>query len=502
MILAADFVKVCRVRLKDLLVQSAREMVSMSRKRLPVWRTLLVMAQDTFAVGAGLLAAYWVRFHSPLVQFIPARGEYSPQDYLAILPVAWLLWMVALRLENLYRRRSRVFDGAVVRRIFTGSCLALLVLIAFNFYSGPEKPSYSRTLTIIMLGTVISALVAGRLALDVLFRSLLSRGIGQSRTLVLGTGPLAERVVHSLRRRPELGLLPVGALNGRPGEPCPSELAGLPVLGTVDNLERVLTWQRIDEVILTQPLLDRERIPALLLQCERALAEFRIVPEANELLVSGMTVEMVDGMALLGIRQTPLQGWNAALKRLVDFALALAGLILAAPLIAIFAWLVKRHDGGPAFYSQERMGIDGRLFRIIKLRTMSLAAEQAGPTFASDEDPRATPLGRVLRRLHLDELPQLLNVLRGEMSLVGPRPERPFFIEQFLDTIPGYMARHKVKSGITGWAQVNGLCGLHGSIDERLRYDLYYIENWSLWLDLKILLLTLFRRLQAGPAGN
>ncbi len=455
------------------------------------------MAADAVAVACGLLVAYWLRFFSPLTHLIQIRNGFDPQHYLAMFPYAWVIWIVSLRMENLYRRRSRVLDKMVVRRIVSGSFLAMLVLIAINFYyfHGADQPSYSRTLTVLMLGVAIAMLLAERMALEQVFRwMVLHRGIGQSRVLILGTGPLAEHICRTLLRHPERGMLPIGFLNGQPGATQPETLAGLPVLGSIDRLADVLADERVDEAILAQPLVERDRMPWLLIQCERALVDFRIVPEATELLLSGMTVEMIDGLAMLGTRDTPLQGWNAALKRLIDFVLALTGLVLASPLIALLAWLVKRQDGGPAFFVQERMGIDGRLFRMIKLRTMRLDAEKGGPSFASDHDPRATRLGAIMRKLHIDELPQLLNVLRGEMSLVGPRPERPYFIEKFLDAVPGYMARHKVKSGITGWAQVNGLCGLHGSIDERLKYDMYYIENWSVWFDVKILFLTLFRR--------
>jgi lipopolysaccharide/colanic/teichoic acid biosynthesis glycosyltransferase len=182
---------------------------------------------------------------------------------------------------------------------------------------------------------------------------------------------------------------------------------------------------------------------------------------------------------------------------------AAGGLILLAPIIGALALLVWWRDRANPFFRQQRMGIDGRMFEIIKLRTMRPGAEmETGPTFAGDADPRCTPLGLILRQTHLDELPQLINVLRGEMSLVGPRPERPYFIQQFREDVPRYMARHRVRSGITGWAQVNGLCGRHGSIADRLKYDLYYIENWSLWLDIKILLVTLLGRQRPGPAGH
>jgi exopolysaccharide biosynthesis polyprenyl glycosylphosphotransferase len=209
------------------------------------------------------------------------------------------------------------------------------------------------------------------------------------------------------------------------------------------------------------------------------------------MLFSQVSVEEVDGIPFLGLRETPLQGWNVVLKRLVDVVAAAALLLVLSPVLLLIAWRVRRSSPGPIFYRQERVGADGRHFRILKFRTMWVDAEkQTGPIFATPHDPRQTPVGRVLRQLHLDELPQLVNVLRGEMSLVGPRPERPHFVEQFREEVPGYMARHRIKSGMTGWAQANGQTGHEGTVSERLKYDLYYIENWSPLFDVKILFLT------------
>lgn len=245
---------------------------------------------------------------------------------------------------------------------------------------------------------------------------------------------------------------------------------------------------------MVQPEIDRGRISDILKIGERRIVSFRFVPDATELMMSGMTVETLEGVPFLGARETPLQGWNAALKRIIDFAAALGGLIVLSPLLAVVAALIRREDGGPAIYRQDRMGIDGRRFTIFKFRTMPLNAEQeSGPIFADDDDGRCTKIGLALRRYRIDELPQLVNVVRGEMSLVGPRPERPFFIEKFRDDIPRYMSRHKVRSGITGWAQIHGLSGKHGTIESRLRYDMYYVENWSIWLDFKILFYTFFK---------
>lgn len=470
----------------------------MGRKRLPVWRTLLVMGADLLAIIAGAGGAYWLRFHSGLIK---VTLGWDPVLYLKTLPLIGLIWLLALRFENLYRRRSRVFDFNVAKRIVTGSFLAMLILIALNFYFYRKALDYSRAASVIMMGTVIASLIVSRIGLHIVFRwMMLHHGVGQARTVILGGGNIAEQVYKSLLRHPEHGMLPVGIVLSHGFADALRPALEIPVLGRIDQLEQILVELRINEVILTQPELDHEALPGLMLACERALASFRIVPDVTELLLSRMTVETIDGIPLLGIRETPLQGWNAALKRMIDFLTALTGLIITSPLLGLLAWLVWRQDRHSPFFTQERMGGDGRLFRIIKLRTMRPDAEQtSGPIFAADSDPRCTPLGTLLRRAHLDELPQLINVLKGEMSLVGPRPERPYFIDQFRADVPRYMARHKVRSGITGWAQVNGLCGLHGSIPERLKYDLYYIENWTLWLDFKILMMTVFGRVRPGP---
>ncbi|MCH8334253.1 sugar transferase [Candidatus Sumerlaeota bacterium] len=471
----------------------------MSHRRHPIWKTLVVMAADLAAIGAGLLLAYSFRFHSGLV---PVRGAHDPSDYLRLFPWAWAIWFLALRLENIYRRRSPILDFNVVRRIVTGSILALLIIFAFMFFSRGFTDSdpffasdFSRALTPLLFAFVSASLIIERAALHFsLGRLARDRQLGLTRTLILGGGAVARKAYECLERHPEHGMAPVGLVVDASSELSGAATADPPILGTLEELESLLESLRIEEVVLAQPDLDRKAIPSILALCDRHMASFRIIPDTTEMLLSGMSVETLSGIPFLSARETPLQGWNAALKRLIDFVAALGGLLLLSPFLALFAWLVRRSDGGPALYVQARVGIDGRRFKIFKFRTMGVDAESdSGPVFADDNDPRCTPIGAWLRRYRLDELPQLLNVLKGDMSLIGPRPERPYFIQQFRDGIPRYMTRHRVKSGITGWAQINGFSGKHGSIAERLDYDLYYIENWSLWLDLKILFITIAR---------
>jgi exopolysaccharide biosynthesis polyprenyl glycosylphosphotransferase len=264
-------------------------------------------------------------------------------------------------------------------------------------------------------------------------------------------------------------------------------------LGTINDLPRLLEEYDIDEVILTEIDLPRAVTMHVVLECEKRMIEFRLVADLLGMVTSRVDMRTIDGVPLLGLKESPLsEGYNRFIKRSMDLLFSLTGLILLFPFMAIIAVLVKATSPGPVFYMQKRIGEDGRRFTILKFRTMVDKAEKGfGRVWASRDDPRRTSIGAVLRKFNLDELPQLINVVKGEMSLVGPRPERPHFVGRFKEDIPRYMARHKIRSGITGWAQVNGLRG-NTSIEERTKYDLYYIENWSLAFDLKILFMSFF----------
>jgi exopolysaccharide biosynthesis polyprenyl glycosylphosphotransferase len=227
----------------------------------------------------------------------------------------------------------------------------------------------------------------------------------------------------------------------------------------------------------------------------REVIEVHVVPDLLQFIALRARLEDLDGLPIISINDVPLRGFNSLVKRAIDIAFSSAVLIVGALPALVIALMIKRSSPGPVFYTQERMGLDGESFTVYKFRSMPIDAEEVtGPIWARDDDPRATPVGRWLRRNDIDELPQFWNVLRGDMSIVGPRPERPFFVEQFKHKIPQYMLRHKVKAGITGWAQINGWRG-NTSLEKRIEFDLYYIENWSLSLDFKIMWLTLVKGL-------
>ena len=273
---------------------------------------------------------------------------------------------------------------------------------------------------------------------------------------------------------------------------------GIRIWGVLDQFPEVLASEKVDEVILAIPDLHPKKTTEIILACEKELVRFRMVPSLFEILTSQVELENFYGVTLIGLKQFPLEKLvNRVLKRVLDIAGALFVMIFGCPLFIIIALLIKRDSLGPTFYFQERMGEDGKIFKMIKFRTMVQDAEEStGPVWAAQEDNRRTKIGIFLRRWNLDELPQVVNVLRGAMSMVGPRPERPHFVTEFKESVPRYMSRHKVKSGMTGWAQVNGLRG-NTSVIERIKFDLYYLENWSIWFDFQILLRTFFARKNA-----
>jgi Undecaprenyl-phosphate glucose phosphotransferase len=243
------------------------------------------------------------------------------------------------------------------------------------------------------------------------------------------------------------------------------------------------------------PLEEHVKMLGLVEATNREGVDIHVVPDLLQFIALRARLENLDGVPIISLNDVPLRGFNSLLKRAIDVAISGLALMVGAPILGAIAIFIRWTSTGPVFYKQERMGLDGKAFNVYKFRSMLVGAEdETGPVWARDDDPRATPIGRWLRKLDLDELPQLWNVLRGDMSIVGPRPERPYFVEQFKHRIPQYMLRHKVKAGITGWAQVNGWRG-NTSLEKRIEYDLYYIENWSVALDLKIMWLTLVRGL-------
>jgi Undecaprenyl-phosphate glucose phosphotransferase len=314
--------------------------------------------------------------------------------------------------------------------------------------------------------------------------------VNQSHALIVGTGRLARRTARTLSQLNWTGIQTVGYVEDDPGK-CPSDI---PVVGRIEELPELVLRHHIEHVFIALPLnrySDARRVFAAL---SETVVDVRLIADVPALAGFGLTTTNLHGMTVIGLRESPHHGLNVVVKRVMDMLLAAVALVLLAPLMAVVALLVKFTSPGPVLYRQERCGLNGRSFMMLKFRSLRADAEAGGPQMTAVNDPRKTRLGSILRATNLDELPQLFNVLMGDMSLVGPRPERPVFVSRFRKTIPNYMARHAVKAGMTGWAQVNGWRG-NSSLRKRVQFDLYYITHWNPLFDIRILFLTVWRML-------
>jgi len=474
------------------------------------YNRLLVAAHVLADLGSGGLAfalAYALRFESTLfTTLVPVtKGQPPFRDYLLILPVVALLVPAAFHVQGLYRlRRNRTrvddFFGVLV-----GTILAVLGGVAGTLY----LHTYYLSDALRQQGILeISQLAWGLfLVLNVLFtygsreiaRDLLRRrwraGLGLKRVLVVGSADLGRMVADRILEHAELGFRLVGFADDQAETGNTIGYRGLPVLGGIADVPEVCRQEHVDEIYVALPIDEHVKMLHVLEFATRECIDIHVVPDLLQFVALRARLEDLDGLPIIRINDVPLRGINSVIKRVVDAVLSFAVVTAGAIPTLIISWLIRRSSPGPVFYRQTRMGIDGKAFTVYKFRSMPVDAEDAsGPVWARDDDPRATPIGRWLRRHDIDELPQFWNVLRGDMSIVGPRPERPFFVEQFKHRIPQYMLRHKVKAGITGWAQVNGWRG-NTSLEKRIEFDLYYIENWSLSLDFKIMWLTLLKGL-------
>ena len=445
------------------------------------------LGADGVAAILAFLIAYGLRFLTPL---FPAPVEYPPLSrYLPLLLVVLPFQAFAFRLVGLYRTRRERSKADEAFAQLQGVTLTTILVVAVTFFIRSE--SYSRLVMLIFWGLDLALVFGFRLGIREILHHLRRHGRFLRSVLIVGAGPLGREVAQTLRGHPELGLRVVGFLDDQ--LPVGERVEGREVLGGYDAVRPVVQAHRVGQIFVALPLEAYQELMKILNTLEGELVDIKVVPDILQFITLRSTVEELDGLPIIGLSESPITGWPRVAKRVLDLACASLGLILLSPLLALITVAIKLSSPGPVLYRQERMGLDGRRFRIYKFRTMREGAEdETGPVWASADDRRKTRIGPILRELSLDELPQLWNVFRGEMSVVGPRPERPYFVDQFKAHVPQYMLRHKVKSGMTGWAQINGWRG-QSSIERRIEYDLYYIENWSLAFDLKILILTLWR---------
>jgi exopolysaccharide biosynthesis polyprenyl glycosylphosphotransferase len=447
---------------------------------------LFLVCSDVLAIASGFILAYVLRF---VVQFPPAQEIHSARAYLSLIAVSTPIFLVAFAAYGLYQPRHLLGFVDQVFRLLTAVLVGLVATVAVSSFVVRGWPDYSRLLlAYLWIGCTLTA-GAARL-LWVLWRDWLARrGAGVHTTLVVGAGAAGQRVARHFAHVPQLGYRVIGFLD----EDLPAgsrPLDGVPVVGRLQDFDDALTRLRPDEVVLADPTLTNHELLSIVNRCEGQPVTIRVFPDLFQMLVNEASVTDFQGLTLVGIRATELQAWQRTLKRGFDVLFSLAVLVVSSPLMLFLALLVKLDSPGPVFHVQERVGQDGKRFHMIKFRSMVENAEaRTGRFWTTKDDPRRTRVGGVLRRLSLDEWPNFINVLIGDMSVVGPRAERPMFVAQFSETVPDYLKRLREKAGITGWAQVNGLRG-DVPIEERTKYDLYYVDNWSLWLDIKIIIRT------------
>jgi exopolysaccharide biosynthesis polyprenyl glycosylphosphotransferase len=460
-----------------------------SRTQTQVVFVLTLALTDVAMVGLALFLAYWMRRYIPWPNEAQGMGSFSDYAGVVLVQIVSVLGVFAFsRLYRLTRGPSRIDEFYSIFAFTTVGTLMGVALASLLFKNSPLELDYSRGMILYGWGLTIVFVTFGRVVHAQVRARLRRQGWGRDRVLIVGTGDVGRMIFQKIQSNPGLGYEVAGFVttDGENGTPLAA-----PVLGQASELATIIDDYQVDEVIIALPEATHQEILMLISECERGKVTIKVFPDVFQIMASQVSIGDLGGLPLLTVRDIALRGWRLTAKRLMDVIGAACVLILISPLMVLMAVLIKLDSRGPVFYAQERMGLDARLFRMLKFRSMRQDAEAHGPGWTVEGDPRVTRLGRIIRRINVDELPQLINVLMGEMSLVGPRPERPVYVNQFRRSIPRYMDRHWEKAGMTGWAQVNGLRG-DTSIVERTKYDLWYIENWSLLLDVKILIRTFF----------
>ena len=463
--------------------------MALIRKHSQVYSTAIFFF-NSFAVALAWLFAYLTRFELEL--FSKASNPPVENMYLyALLPI-WLVFYVNSRILGHDKPISRNSPTSEYFSILKLTSLSVLILTAGTFFY--RELSFSRIMAVYFwVFSNIFLFVSHRLV-RLLVKEMHVRGMNLRKVLVVGAGELGQRVVQKLNFFPEIGFSVVGYLTHDP-EKVGAELEGCKVLGLYEDLNRVIKENEVSQLFIALPLNASNQLQKILASLEEETVDIKLVPDLLSYIDLQSGIEELDGMPLINLTESPLYGWNTILKRVSDIILSGLAILITFPLMVLIAIAVKLGSRGPLLYKQERMGLDRAVFMMYKFRSMKIDAEnQTGPVWAKEDDDRRTPVGSFLRSTSLDELPQLFNVFMGQMSLVGPRPERPVFVEEFKKSIPFYMLRLKMKAGLTGWAQVNGWRG-NTSLEKRIECDLYYIKNWSLLFDIKILFLTIWKGL-------
>lgn len=450
---------------------------------------LLNILSDVLAIEASFLLAYWIRFYfTPFTSLFPFRGEIPPiSGYITLSLIVIPVWLLIFQSRKMYSLKRIVFifdEFFLIGRLATFGIIFSFGLIFFY-----RVFPYSRVVFVLIWVFSIIFITIGRYIVLKHEKNLYNIGKGLKDALIVGNTQTALDIYKNFMGHKYAGFNIIGYIDDNPANKF---LPDKNKMGNYQDIVNIIQLHNIETVLVTIPSSEHDKLYDLMKACEGENVEFLMVPDFLEVITSSVRVQEIDGIPFLKIKGIPMNVWNRILKRGFDFAFAFGVLLLTSPLFIVLALLVKFTSRGPIFYKQERLSMTGKKFHMIKFRSMVVDAEkETGAVYVKKGDSRYTPVGELLRKYSLDELPQFINVLRGEMSIVGPRPEREHFINLFKDKIPKYLDRHRIKCGITGWAQVNGLRGSDSSIEKRIEYDIYYIEHWSIVFDLKIIIKTI-----------
>jgi Undecaprenyl-phosphate glucose phosphotransferase len=443
---------------------------------------------DSLAIFSSWLLAYGIRFQ---LQFVPVTHGVPPfARYVEVIVPIWIVFWINIKIFGLYRPLRGKPGSSEFFLIFKVTSFSVLILTAVTFFF--REFTFSRIVVVYFWVIATVLMMVSHLMVRKVLVMIRGKGWNLQKVLVVGAGKLGQAVVEKLNLHPEIGFQVIGFLTRHP-EKIGKCFLDIEVLGEYQDVKRVIREFDVDQIFIALPLQANDRLERILDNLGEETVDIKVVPDLLHFMNIQSGVEELDGLPIVNLAESPLYGWNVIVKRTSDIILSSLAILLTAPLMLLIALLIKFESPGRVFYRQERVGLDRRVFTMLKFRSMKEESESAtGPVWAKENDDRRTRIGEVLRKSSLDELPQLFNVLTGEMSLVGPRPERSVFIEDFKQSIPHYMLRLKMKAGLTGWAQVNGWRG-NTSLEKRIECDLFYIKNWSLLFDLKIILMTFWR---------
>ena len=448
----------------------------------------LMVVIDVGITAASFVLAYGFKFY--ILNDGPGIGVLPVGEYINLLPFVLPFYAVIYYACGVYAPKRTVRRRFEIFGIIKANTIGIVALI-IALYMIIREINFSRSVIALFYIFNVGITSSFRLALRRGLRTIRRKGYNLKHILLVGYSRAAEEYIDRLTDNPQWGYVACGILDDH--IPAGTVYKGVKVLGRLGNLEVILPENKLDEIAISLALQDYDHLEGIVATCEKSGVHTKFIPDYNSLIPSRPYTEDLMGLPVINIRYVPLTNTgNIIIKRIVDVCGAVCGMALTSPLMLLAALLIKLTSPGPVIFRQERVGLHNKPFYMYKFRTMERQVPgEEKKAWTVRNDPRVTPVGKFLRRTSLDELPQLFNILRGDMRLVGHRPERPLFVDKFKEEIPRYMVKHQVRPGLTGWAQVNGLRG-DTSIRKRIEYDIYYIENWTVWFDLKIILMTFF----------